>query len=271
MKYLFVLFLAYGSVAAAQTQTKPSGVPNSVKDTADPNLRPVYDLDSNKYTVMKIGKQYWMQQNLRTTKYNDTGSIRSGLSAADWKSATVGAYAVYEDNPTHEAVFGKLYNGYAVATGKLCPRGWHVPTDKEWQEMEAVIGLETNELNRTGGRGNLAGALKSENLWKDSEAKGDNKTGLSFKPSGTRTDVGDYVTLNQFAGFWTSTTYETAANYLWYRHYYFNVNEMGRNYVIKNNGYSCRCVKDDPKKKEPTKESPQKPKSKYGTKSVSNG
>jgi uncharacterized protein (TIGR02145 family) len=231
----------------------------------------VYDLDSNKYTVVKIGKQYWMQQNLRTTQYNDTSSIAHALSAADWKSATTGAYAVFEDNPAHDATYGKLYNGYAVATGKLCPKGWHIPSDKEWQEMEAVVGLPANELARTGGRGNQAGAIKSQKLWKESEIKSDNKTGLNVLPAGTRTDVGDYVTLNQFTGFWTSTTYETASNYLWYRHYYFNVQEMGRNYVIKNNGFSCRCIKDETKKKEPAKPSPQKPKTKYGTKVISNG
>lgn len=235
---LLVMFQGHQALSQAGSTNSAS------KDSVDENLAPVYDLDSNKYSVVKVGKQYWLQQNLRTSKYNDTTAIATGLDAKAWKEASKGAYAVYENNPANEAIYGKLYNGYAVATGKLCPRGWHIPTDKEWQELEAFIGVDASELNRTGGRSNLAGALKSKELWKASDAGGNNKTGLNVLPAGTRTDVGDFVTLNQFGAFWTSTQYETAANYLWYRHYYFNINELGRNYVIKNNGYSCRCIKD---------------------------
>jgi uncharacterized protein (TIGR02145 family) len=133
------------------------------------------------------------------------------------------------------------------------------------------LGLSNEELNRTGGRGAQAGDLKSTDHWKDADLKIDNQTGLTFMPAGTRTDVGDYTTLKQFTGFWTSTMYETAPNYLWYRHYYFNVNEMGRNYVKKNNGFYCRCIKDETKNKETPKSSPQKPKPKYGPKVISNG
>jgi uncharacterized protein (TIGR02145 family) len=139
MKYFFVMLLLQGSIAVSQPMAKPSVPPNSVKDTTDPNLHPVYDLDSNKYTVVKIGKQYWLQQNLRSSKYNDTSSIANGLSATAWKATNRGAYAFYEDNPAQEQVYGKLYNGYAVATGKLCPKGWHIPSDKEWQALKATI------------------------------------------------------------------------------------------------------------------------------------
>jgi uncharacterized protein (TIGR02145 family) len=261
----FYSFIFCGESFAWQT------LPSS-KDSVDQNLKPVYDLDSNRYTVIKVGKQYWMQQNLRTTKYSDTSAIATGLSADEWKKTTKGAYAIYEANPGNDGIYGKLYNGYAVSTGILCPKGWHIPTDKEWIQLEEFLGVDKAELNRTGGRSNLAGGIKSTELWKTSEAGIDNRTGLTVLPAGTRNDVGDYVTLNQFGAFWTSTAYETASNYLWYRHYYFNVNELGRNYVIKNNGYSCRCIKDtDPVvKKEPAKTSAPKAKPKYGPKVISN-
>jgi len=38
----------------------------SAQDAVDKNLKDVYDLDSNRYTVIKIGKQYWLKENLRT-------------------------------------------------------------------------------------------------------------------------------------------------------------------------------------------------------------
>lgn len=232
---------------------------NTNSDTTDKNLQPVYDLDSNKYTVIKIGSQYWMQQNLRTSKYNDSTPVATNLSVAEWKATTTGAYAVYDNNTTMEALYGKLYNGYAVATGKLCPKGWRIPTDADWKELELFAGMAKEELNRTGGRSNLAGKIKSPQQWKASEMAIDNSTGLSILPAGTRNDYGDFMTINQFTGFWTSTEYETASNYLWYRHFYYNINETGRNYVIKNNGYSCRCIKEnDPVKKTNSKMMPVK-------------
>ena len=212
--------------------------------TTDVNLTPVYDPDNNKYTIVKIGKQYWFQQNLKTTKYRDGSEISTGLNENEWKNTTGGAYAVYGNLEKNSGVFGLLYNGYAVATGKLCPKGWHIPTDEEWQELETFLGVGGDEINRTGGRSTVAGLVKSPEYWSDNTMTMENTSGFSVLPAGTRNDVGDFIVAGQFAGLWTSTPYETANNYLWYRHFYYNTSEFGRNYVIKNNGYSCRCLKD---------------------------
>lgn len=249
MKYLNSILIVMLSLAVNTTAVKAQD------STTDKNLQPVYDLDSNRYTVLKLGKQYWLKENLRTSQYNDTTAIRSGLDAAAWKATTSGAYTVYENNPANELIYGKLYNGYAVSNGKLCPKGWHIPTDAEWKELETYLGVAAEEVGRTGGRSQLAGKLKKDQHWKDAEAARNNETDFSVMPAGTRNDYGDFITVGQFAGFWTSTTYETADNYLWYRHLYYNTNEIGRNYVIKNNGYSCRCIKD----KEPVKAAAKQP------------
>lgn len=60
--------------------------------TEDP-LSPSNDLDGNKYTVIKIGNQYWLKENLRTTQYNDTTAIATGLTDSDWKQTKKGAYS----------------------------------------------------------------------------------------------------------------------------------------------------------------------------------
>ena len=110
------------------------------------DISTVYDLDSNNYTVIKIGKQSWLKENLRTTQYNDTTPIATGLTDSEWKQTKKGAYAVYDNNPLHEKTYGKLYNGYAVRTGKLCPKGWRIATDKDWNELEQFLGLPKAEL-----------------------------------------------------------------------------------------------------------------------------
>jgi len=235
-----LLLLATGENITAQIAERSL----TPKNPTDINLLPVYDLDNNKYTVVKIGKQYWFQQNLRTTQYRDTTFIATGLDENEWKQTTKGAYAIYESLAKNTDSFGLLYNGYAVSTGKLCPKGWHIPSDEEWKELETFLGVGADEINRTGGRSTLASLVKSSDNWKDNTMAMENSSGFSVLPAGTRNDYGDFMVAGQFAGFWTSTPYETADNYLWYRHFYYNTPEFGRNYVIKNNGYSCRCLKD---------------------------
>ncbi len=235
-----LLFLLTGQITLAQVAERSLNPAIST----DINLQPVYDLDNNQYTIIKIGKQYWFQQNLKTTKYRDGSEIATGLDDNDWKQTTGGAFAVYGNLPKNAGAYGLLYNGYAVSTGKLCPEGWHIPTDEEWKEMETYLGIGADEINRTGGRSTLAGLVKTPGYWTDNIMAMENTSGFSVVPAGTRNDVGDFIVAGQFAGFWTSTPYETAENYLWYRHFYYNTSEFGRNYVIKSNGYSCRCLKD---------------------------
>lgn len=214
-------------------------------DTTDKNLQPVYDLDSNRYDVMKIGKQYWFKQNLRTTKYNDTSRIATGLSDSEWKQTKNGAYTFYDNNPAYEKTYGKLYNGFAVKTGKLCPKGWRIPTDKDWNELEKFLGMPAAELERTGERGTIADQLKTVEGWKASSFVNTNKSSFSILPAGLRLDNGEYTTLGQYGNFWTSTVYDDRYGllYLWNHHVNYNSNAVGRIYTLANNGYSCRCIK----------------------------
>jgi uncharacterized protein (TIGR02145 family) len=230
-------------LAGRQSGSSPS------KQTLKEDLTVVYDLDSNRYSIIKIGENYWMKENLRTTKYRDTSNIATGLNAQDWSKTKQGAYAFYDDNPIHKLKYGLLYNGYAVASGKLCPIGWHVATDKEWNELEKFFGVPEAELERTGERGNIADKLKVSEGWNASAFTGNNTSGFSIMPAGSRNDKGEYTTLNQYGNFWTSTVYDDRYGllYLWNHHAHYNTNAMGRIYTVAQNGYSCRCVKDKPK------------------------
>ena len=208
----------------------------------------VYDLDSNRYSVIQIGDNFWMKENLRTTQYNDTTFIPTGASI-DWPKTKNGAYSVYDDNPLNKKKYGLLYNGYAVASGKLCPAGWHVATDADWKALEKFYGIPESELERTGERGEIAAKLKTVDDWKPSSFSGDNSSGFSIQPGGARLDNGEYSTLNQYGNFWTSTIYDDRYGllYLWNHHVHYNTDAVGRIYTVANNGYSCRCVKDKPK------------------------
>lgn len=243
MKPLFtLLFLFSIGFAFGQTQTKG----NPKADSLDINLRPVYDIDSNRYEVIKIGNQYWFKENLRTTHYRDTVKIPNRQDATEWSQNKSGAYAFFDNEAKNIEQYGFLYNGYAVATGRLCPEGWHIPTDKEWIELERFLGLPAAELEQTGDRGNIAPKLKSPSGWNSSEFSGDNSSGLAIKPAGARKDNGEFVTLGQYGNFWTSTVYDDRYGllYLWNHHVHYNTDAVGRIYTLATNGYSCRCVKD---------------------------
>ena len=217
-------------------------------ETKEPQMV-VYDLDSNLYHVMNIGEQYWLKENLRTTQFRDTTFIATGLSAQEWKNTKQGAYSFYDDNRLNIKKYGLLYNGYAAASGKLCPKGWHVATDEDWNELEKYLGVPETELQRTGERGNTADKLKNPDDWKASTFPANNSSGFSIVPAGSRQDNGEYATLGQYGNFWTSTVYDDRYGllYLWNHHVHYNTNAVGRIYTLANNGYSCRCVKDKTK------------------------
>jgi uncharacterized protein (TIGR02145 family) len=207
----------------------------------------VSDVDGNVYDVIVIGNQCWTQQNLKTTRYSNGNAIATGLDSAQWSTTTTGAYAIYDDNSANDATYGKLYNGYAVATGLLCPEGWHIPTDEEFKMLEEAVGMAQNELNLTGERGDaqaIGGKLKATTLWDSPNSGASNSSGFTALPAGNRNSNGEYIVLNQYTDFWTSSAYETDNGFLWIRTLYYNGAGIGRIYQTKNKGYSCRCVKD---------------------------
>lgn len=207
----------------------------------------VTDIEGNTYAVSKIGNRCWMLSNLKTTKYNDGMAIPTGLSASAWENASTGAYAIYDDNTTNMATYGVLYNGFAAISGKLCPTGWRIPSDQDWKELETTLGMPSSEIDLTGERGynqSIGGKMKSLSLWDAPNSGASNSSGFNGLPAGIRNGVGDYMVKQQAGYFWSSTSYATDNNYLWFRNVYYQATGIYRNYTLKHEGFSCRCVKD---------------------------
>ena len=88
------------------------------------------------YRTVQIGDQTWMAENLRTTLFNDGTPIPLIKDEKEWEQATTPAYCWYDnDKKKHGDTYGPLYNWYTVNTGKLCPVGWHVPSDDDWTAL----------------------------------------------------------------------------------------------------------------------------------------
>jgi uncharacterized protein (TIGR02145 family) len=192
----------------------------------------VSDIDGNEYNVVKIGNQCWMQENLKTSKYNDGTSIPTGLSDVAWEATTNGAFAIYDNVVDNNTTYGKLYNWFAVNTGKLCPDGWHIPSDEEWIELTDFLG----------GEAVAGGKMKSTSSWELPNTDASNSSGFSGLPGGNRYFDGSYNSIGLSGQHWSST--ETDANIARILYLYHDSGIVGRGSRGKKDGTSCRCVKD---------------------------
>ncbi len=196
------------------------------------NCGTVTDIDGNVYNTVTIGTQCWMAENLKTTRYNDGSAIPTGLSDAAWQNTTSGAYAIYNNDPSNNTTYGKLYNWYAVNTGKLAPAGWHVPTDAEWTTLTTYLG----------GTSVAGAAMKTTNLWLSPNTGATNSSGFTGLPAGNRYFNGSFYNFGGDGYFWSSM--ETTTTNAWGCILYYNSSNAYRNYRDKREGFSVRCIKD---------------------------
>jgi uncharacterized protein (TIGR02145 family) len=199
--------------------------------------------------VITIGDQCWMAANLKTTRYRDGSTIPNVTDNTDWWQLNTGAWCNYDNSPANDATYGKLYNWFAAANPNICPLGWHMPTDAEWQQLESALGLPAGELGVIGLRGtaqNVGGKMKTTTLWYAPNTGATNESGFSGLPGGYRGDggVGPYIFLGADGGYWWSAS-EIDAVHAWYR--YLDNDSAGIfRYTngIKWKGYCVRCVRD---------------------------
>ena len=202
------------------------------------------------YNTIQIGDQCWMKENLRTTKYNDGTSIPNVTNSSTWTSTTSGAYCCYGNDPSNCVTYGALYNWYAVKTGKLCPSGWHVPSDAEWTTLTNY--LSANSTYWCGSNSSyIAKSLASTTSWNSStdtcavgnNLSANNSTGFSALPGGNRSfSDGSFNTLG-YDGYWWSSTENDGSN-AWDRNLHCSNANVDRSNTNKRHGFSVRCLRD---------------------------
>ena len=218
--------------------------PTNGKTTAVFNSSVTYstmtDQDGNIYKTVTIGTQTWIAENLRTTKYNDGTAISNVIGATEWANLKTGAYCNYNNttNTDNIATYGRLYNWYAVNTGKLAPKGWHVPTDAEWTQLTDYLG----ETGVVGGKLKETGT----SLWSSPNTKATNESGFTALPGGWRGIEGSYCLVGIQASWWSSTELQTCTDCVWDRSMFYDLPIVSRNGNSgkKMAGFSVRCVKD---------------------------
>lgn len=132
--------------------TVKTDLPTSGK-TISFNFTGCTDGDLNNYPVVQIWNQIWMGENLKTTKLSDGTAITLVTDPVAWINMLTPGYCWYNNDISNKPVYGAIYNFYTVSTGKICPAGWHVPSDSEWSVLTDYLGglsVAGNKLKDTG-------------------------------------------------------------------------------------------------------------------------
>ncbi len=197
------------------------GKKNTIESPVNENSNLSYDSfkdsrDRKVYKTVQIGNQVWMAENL--------AYIPSS-----------GNYWAFNNNTADVAVYGYLYDWETAK--KVCPSGWHLPSDTEWTELTDYLG----------GWSFAGGKLKEIGTthWSSPNTGATNETGFSALPGGYRYSSGGMLGHAGSHGYWWSSTenkYSSSSAYRWFLYYnYASVYKYGGN---KSLGFSVRCVRD---------------------------
>jgi uncharacterized protein (TIGR02145 family) len=197
----------------------------------------ITDIDGNVYNKVIIGSQVWMKENLKATKLNDGTNIPLETNNAAWISLTDPAYCWYNnDAASYKDTYGALYNWFTIETSKLCPIGWHVPSDAEWYTLIDSLGGE-----------NIAGGKLKETgnaHWISPNTGATDEYGFTALPSGNRIGAdGSFNNLGGYEIYWSSdeSSYTQAIN----RVLVFDDTNFRIGYDNKTAGFSVRCIEDN--------------------------
>lgn len=190
--------------------------------------------DGNTYATVQIGTQCWMKENL------------------NYQTA---AGKCYNDNPANCNLYGRLYDWDDMMNGSgstlqnpsgvrgICPAGWHLPSDPEYQQLETFLG----------GSVVAGGKLKSTRTdpnphprWNSPNVLATNESGFSALPGGLN-NSGAYQSMGTFAYYWTATSHADYGGSVYhgmYRRLYYNDGEVETNHTDKTQAMSVRCVRD---------------------------
>lgn len=194
-----------------------------------------YGSGSVNASVVKVSGKVWLGKNLNVDHFSNGDVIPEISGNKEWEEAGKSgkpAWCYYNNDPQNGVAFGKLYNWHAVKDPRgLCPSGWHVPSDKEWNEFVLAQGDE----NQLGIR------LKSREGWKD-DGNGNNETGMNVLPAGLRYINGPFLDLGMNSFWWSSSAGSSLIG--WGRSVSYKQTKLLSIDGDKGSGFSVRCVKD---------------------------
>jgi len=207
----------------------------------------IKDVDGNVYNTVLIGDQCWMKENLKTTR--------------DASGNQITRYC-YDGNTDNCNLYGGLYTWATLMNGSstsntnpsdvqgICPRGWHIPSDKEWTELTDYYMKNTTvsacKLKSCRQINSPLGKNCNTNehpRWEEHDTYyGTNESGFSALPGGFRKQNGDFGRIGLNGHWWQATEYSQDS--AWFRTIYYHADFVLRYSTTKNHGFSVRCLRD---------------------------
>lgn len=206
---LFILLFFYS--CHEDTNEDINFVINEISEWDIDYIEIIDERDNQKYKAVKIGSQYWMAENMNL-------DLPSGSTCA-------------QNIMINCNIFGRLYNWSAARD--ICPKGWHLPSQFEWQTLIGYLG----------GMDEAWGKLMSNKHWRERIYHPANETGFSALPAGHISTSGSYG-FGTRAYWWTSSEASVGSNRSFAYHLYPNNGYIGQENLEKTKYLSCRCVRD---------------------------
>ncbi len=214
----------------------------------------ITDADENTYNIVRIGKQLWTSENLRTTRFSNGEEVprERGVWQEETPYYDIAPHAGVQGIDSEEEMvdaYGFHYNYHAVFDQRgLCPTGWRVSTIDDWDELIDFVMAHYHNTTHD----NAGNVLKIDRQvdspledaatnvhprWDaDDTHHANNRSGLSLVPGGGRHVNGSVNNLGQWGTYWEYG--RQAANL---RADYGDVRRMNWH---TNSGYAVRCVAD---------------------------
>lgn len=188
-------------------------------------------VDQLTYPGITACGQLWMEKSLDVTNYSNGDPIPYVTDSAVWVNLTTGAWCYFNNDPSSNATYGKLYNWYAVNDPRgLAPAGWHIPSDAEWTDLVNCLG----GASVAGGKMKVSGTT----TWLSPNTGATNSSGFAALPGGIRVNI--FTDLQSFCHMWSSTEVNSSGSFSRY------ITNYGA-YIDKTTfpkwyGLSVRCV-----------------------------
>ncbi|MFT3679582.1 MAG: fibrobacter succinogenes major paralogous domain-containing protein [Ferruginibacter sp.] len=217
---------------------------------------------NNNYTALPnitICKQVWTQRNLDVVTYRNGDTIPEVTDSATWVNLTTGAWCYYNNDPSMNAVYGKLYNRYALEDVRgLAPAGWHIAAANEWDSLNVCLEPDPGCLVDESYCATVSAYLKEADTvhWMSPNRGGStvsnpeiivtNSSGFTALPGGCRMD-GAFIDIRRLGYWWTSTKVDEeypVYKYSYVRQLHHAQGQLQKRWYYQNNGFSVRCVRD---------------------------
>ncbi len=192
------------------------------------------DYEGQEYGTIQISDQCWFRENLNVGEF-----LSSAFTMTN--NEIIEKYC-YLDLPENCDTYGGLYEwnemmDYVVEPGVqgICPPGWHVPTDDDWQELIEFLGGDRDA-------GGLMKEIGTEH-WDSPNTGATNASGFTALGAGQYQGGGVFTDLNKVTIFWSSTTSGLLFSNYWLLQY--NSTSVNTDSYVRTRGFSVRCLREE--------------------------